>query len=111
MGKVKERYALGWSDPRGTYGTHRSVLFESIPIPHADTKFADVDTEVLRNLWTITFGNAPVSHDAVREHYETDDDIFWVGHVLYLRGQLQLIEMHIPVKAEVFTGYALTKEA
>lgn len=70
----------------------------------------DVDTEVLRNLWLATFGDVPVSHDALREHHETEDDIFWVGHELNRRNQIRQIELRFPDRTEIFHGYALTRE-
>jgi len=70
----------------------------------------DVDTEVLRNLWLATFGDVPVSHDALREHHETEDDIFWVGHELNRRNQIEQIRLSFPDRDEIFFGYKLTKE-
>ena len=103
-------FSFGWSDPRGTFGS-------TINVPNIFTvslsigkHMVNVDTEVLRNLWLATFGDVPVSHDAIREHHEADDDIFWVGHELNRRDQIEQIELRFPDRTAVFYGYKLTKE-
>lgn len=108
--KATGRYSTGWTDPRGLYGSERklpNIFTVSLSI---GKHMKNVDTEVLRNLWLATFGDAPVSHDAIREHHETDDDIFWVGHELNRRNQIEQIQLSFPDRTEVFHGYKLTKE-
>lgn len=105
--KIKERYSFGHSDPRGMFVGPGNV-FEMMP--NLGKGLDKADTHVLRDLWLFTFGDAPVSHGAILEHMETDDDIFWVGHELYFRQELELLTMRLPDRAEPFYGYALTKE-
>lgn len=108
--KATERYSTGWTDPRGLFGSERNlpnIFTVSLSIGR---QMVDVDTEVLRNLWLATFGDVPVSHDALREHHETEDDIFWVGHELNRRNQIRQIELRFPDRTEIFHGYALTRE-
>lgn len=105
--KATERYSTGWTDPRGVLG--QNWLLDSVT--EDKVKFKDVPTETLRNLWLAAFGDAPVSQDSMREHHETDDDIFWVAYQLYKRKLVQRLELSFPDRTEVFTGYALTKEA
>ena len=76
----------------------------------AHPAFRTADTHVLRDLWLFTFGDAPVSHSAMCEHLDTDDDIFWVGHELWRRNQIQGVTMRFPDRDETFSGYALVRE-
>jgi hypothetical protein len=104
-------FSFGWTDPRGVVGRTPSGPLNIFTISLSIGKhMVNVDTEVLRNLWLATFGDAPVSHDAIREHHETDDDIFWVGHELNRRQQIVQIALNFPDRDEVFYGYKLTKE-
>ena len=105
------RFNFGWTDPRGVIGRALGWPLNIFEIALSIGKnMQDVDTEVLRNLWLATFGDVPVSHDAIREHHETGDDIFWVGHELDRRDQIEQIEMRFPDRDEVFYGYKLTRE-
>lgn len=45
--KASERYDFGWTDPRSVYDP-RMPSFEK-------TGFEDVSTDVLKNLWLVTF--------------------------------------------------------
>ena len=109
--KATGRYDLGWSDPRASFGHTLGGPLNIFEIALSIGKnMQDVDTEVLRNLWLAIFGDVPVSHDAIREHHETGDDIFWVGHELNRRDQIEQIEMRFPDRDEVFYGYKLTRE-
>lgn len=111
--KATGRYSMGYSDPRGMFGSGNGAIaniFDMIGTKEKEEAFRTADTHVLRDLWLFTFGDAPASHGALREHFESDDDIFWVGHELSRRNQIQQVTMSLPDRSEVFTGYALTKE-
>ena len=105
------RFNFGWTDPRFSFGRTSAGPLNIFDISLSiGNNMYDVETEVLRNLWLATFGDAPVSHDALREHHETDDDIFWVGHELNKRNQLDQLELRFPDRTAIFHGYALTRE-
>lgn len=107
--KATERYAVGWSDIRGTFGQGKFyTVFEAVAPKNKNLDTAA--TSVLRDLWLFTFSDAPVSHGAMCEHLDTDDDIFWVGHELWRRNQIQAITMRFPDRDETFSGYILVKE-
>jgi hypothetical protein len=109
--KATGRYNLGWLDPRVVFGRVLGGPFNIFEIALSIGKnMQDVDTEVLRNLWLATFGDVPVSHGALTEHHYTGDDIFWVGHELNRRNQIEQIELRFPDRDEVFYGYKLTRE-
>lgn len=107
--KATERYAMGWTDPRGTFGQGKFyTVFEAVAPKNKNLDTAA--TSVLRDLWLFTFGDAPVSHGAMCEHLDTDDDIFWVGHELWKRKQIEAITMRFPDRDETFSGYKLVRE-
>lgn len=111
--KATGRYSTGWTDPRGLFGSVNGAIaniFDMIGTKEQEEAFRTADTHVLRDLWLFTFGDAPASHGAMREHFEAGDDIFWVGHELNRRNQIAQVTMNFPDRTEVFTGYALTKE-
>lgn len=107
--KVTERYAVGWTDPRGTFGRGTFyTIFEAVAPKNIE--FSEVDTAVLRNLWLATFGDAPVSHGAMCEHLDTNDGIFWVAHELWKRKHVRAVSLRFPDRDEVFDGYKLVGE-
>lgn len=108
---TRARFSFGMTDPRGIFGGSQGGFFSIFDAAVSVNKnMHDVDTEVLRNLWLATFGDVPVSHGAMSEHWSSEDDIFWVGHELHRRKQIQAITMHFPDRDETFNGYALVRE-
>ena len=105
--KVKDRYSLGWTDPRSISGGRFYSIFDATADKNNDLEVTD--TSVLRNLWLATFGDVPVSHGAMAEHWTNDDGIFWVGHELHRRYQVQAVELRFPDRDEKFHGYQLVK--
>lgn len=108
---TRARFSFGMTDPRGIFGGSQGkffTVFEAVAPKNKDLEVTD--TSVLRNLWLATFGDAPVSHGAMCEHLDTNDGIFWVGHELHRRKQIQAITMHFPDRDETFNGYALVRE-
>lgn len=60
--KAKERYAAGFTDPRGVFGTiHESYLRTPPP------EFFAIPEETLINLWLAKFGEKPVTYTEVVE--------------------------------------------
>lgn len=92
--KMKDRYAMGWTDPR---------------MPQfGKTGFEDVPTDVLRNLWLVKFGGRVVSMDDV--HALSEDDISEVSRELLNRKQLRHESLERPDIMERQYFYILEKE-
>ena len=56
--KATERYAMGWSDPRGASMLGKINLNGGNP-----TGLIETPTEILRDLWMVQFGSRAVTHD------------------------------------------------
>jgi len=56
--KATERYAMGWSDPRGGNMLGKIHLNGGNP-----TGLIETPTEILRDLWMVQFGSRAVTHD------------------------------------------------
>jgi hypothetical protein len=102
--KMKNRYALGWTDPRASE-------YDDAPIKmnlSRKTGFEDVPTDVLRNLWLVKFGGRAVTLQDMHNHRY--DDIADVGQELAYRNQIRQ-EAHGNLdRADVTNYYVLEKE-
>lgn len=66
--KATERYAMGWSDPRGA-----SMLGIINLNGLRQTGLEDTPTDVLRDLWMVQFGARAVTHDVMHEARVRDE--------------------------------------
>jgi len=70
--KASERYGFGWADPRGALDSRMPDI--------EDTGFEDVSTDILKNLWLVSFqGPAVLSKDV-------EGDMLKVFQELHRRG-------------------------
>lgn len=95
-------------DSSGNIGLNNRPLFTPIEmtLPHK-TKFKDVDTEVLRNLWLIKFGGRVVRLEDLNG---IEDDAIEIGQELANRKQLKFETLRIPDRLEVEHFYILEKD-
>ena len=102
--KMKDRYAMGWKDPRDAY-------YDDAPIKmnlSRKTGLEDVPTEVLRNLWLVKFGGRAVTLQDMHNHRY--DDIADVGQELANRNQIRQETHTRPDILEVKNYYILERE-
>lgn len=66
--KATERYAMGWSDPRGASMLGKIDLNGGKP-----TGLTETPTEVLRDLWMVQFGSRAVTHSVMYEARARDE--------------------------------------
>ena len=92
--KMKDRYAMGWTDPR---------------MPQfGKTGFEDVPTDVLRNLWLVKFGGRVVHTDEM--HALSEDDIHSLARELMNRKQIRHETNYRADLDETLYYYVLEKE-
>lgn len=72
-----------------------------------NTKFTNVDTEVLRNLWLAKFGGHAVSLNDLKD---LEDDIIEVGQELANRNQIKFETLHSPTHVDIQHFYILEKD-
>ena len=75
-------------------------------LPHK-TKFKDVDTEVLRNLWLVRFGGRVVR---LMDLNGIDDDAIEIGQELANRKQIKFETLHRTDRMETEHFYVLEKD-
>lgn len=101
-----ERYAFGYSDPRGTYGVgqwfttrayganaeHKSkwglplMPKKKVDAHEYKTEAKDLPIDACRNMWVIKYGNEAVSMELVNEQ----DPLMWeIGNRLWWSGDLE----------------------
>jgi len=66
--KATERYAMGWSDPRGASMLGKINLNGGKP-----TGLTETPTEVLRDLWMVQFSSRLVPYDDMEEAMKRDE--------------------------------------
>ena len=79
--KTRQRYAYGWTDPRMPHFREPRVLE---PRQSYKTGLEHVETETLRNLWLVHFGEYAVEMYAM--HAVGDDPIINIAKELASRG-------------------------
>ena len=105
---MKMKYALGWSDPRASYG-------QSIPAgplfmeSRVSTQFTNVASETLRNLWLVRFGGKAVSVQHMHSLSE-DDNLVEVAQELANRGLVSEEVLHNPEYTTSQHYYVLRNE-
>jgi hypothetical protein len=106
MSKVKDRYSMGWSDPR-------MPIFNQ-PLHLGGKRFTQfsgtVETEVLRNLWLVKWGQRGVLFEDVAA-LDKDDDVRDVMQELINRRQVSAERHMHPHWMEEMNYYVLTKDA
>jgi hypothetical protein len=105
--KATERYAFGWTDPRGIFGNGGLIKMDN-DTRFAATEFKDTPTEVLRNLWLIKFGSRHVAIDVLQPL--NGDDIIQVGQELANRKLLRYEKLNDPMNFSSKEFYVLEKE-
>ena len=95
-------------DASGNIGLgNRTICTPIEMIETRDTKFTNVDTEVLRNLWLIKFGGRVVR---LVELHGIDDDMIQIGQELANRKQIKFETLHRPDRMETEHFYILEKD-
>lgn len=105
--KATERYAMGWSDMHGIFGNQGLIKMDN-DTRYAATKFKDVPTEVLRNLWLVKFGDRRVAVEVLVPL--NGDDIIQVGQELANRKLLRYEKLNDPMHFSTKEFYILEKE-
>jgi len=111
--KMKDRYAMGWTDPRGLFGqSNGEMYFPCIEVEGGvPTDFGDASTETLRDLWMVRWGKRAVEHTMLREAEKNEDPVIGAMQELANR-HLVTFEMveHVD-RAERDYYYMLKREA
>lgn len=67
--KVTERFSMGWTDPRGIFGSSTAPVELALKhqiVAELAEPFEHTDTSILRNLWLARWGHHAVNVDDVR---------------------------------------------
>lgn len=95
-------------DSSGNIGLGNRTIFTPIEMTEIrNTKFTNVDTEVLRNLWLVKFGVHAVR---LGELNGLEDDMIQVGQELANRKQLKFETVYSPTHVDVQHYYILEKD-
>lgn len=95
-------------DASGNIGLGNRPIFTPIEMTEIrETKFKDVDTEVLRNLWLIKFGGRIVR---LVELHGVEDDTIAIGQELANRKQIRFETQKYVARMETEHFYVLEKD-
>ena len=110
MGKIKDRFGFGWTDPRSmqtTQGAYYPKLDIDTPRP---TEFSAASTATLRDLWMVKWGKRAISHEEIAEADGTEEPILEVMQELANRHQVRFDQRKSFDVTTVTNYYVLERE-
>lgn len=111
--KMKDRYAMGWTDPRAMLGEMAGgVYFPCIDVDgDVPTEFTEATTETLRDLWMVRWGKRAVEHAVLKEAEKNEDPVIGVMQELANRHLVTFEMVNDVEKAKRYHYYVLKRES
>ena len=110
MGKIKDRFGFGWTDPR-LMQTDRGAYYPKLDIDKPrPTEFSAVSTATLRDLWMVKWGKRAISHEEIAEADGTEEPILQVMQELANRHQVRFDQRKSFDVTTVTNYYVLERE-
>ena len=111
MGKIKDRFKFGWSDPRAVFNeASLTSMLESIYAQEQAKQFKTVSTKVLRDLWFARWGSRFAPTPEVITAIENEEPVVGAMRELSDRGQVTFKRLMQAATMEDRTFYELEQE-